>query len=511
MIFKTIFILAILTTSTAFSAPQAPGIFKPYPREAQKPDNPEQELNTVAVIGQIIEALKSETGHFVWPGYDISKSPVIITFRNGHIYAFNLISENQAWQPKIIKGHKVHFASNDVWGLTRQAMNPKFPIDGQLAFVFKIDMMKGDPIHPFMVFVHERFHHHQFSHFAIAGQPLEGYRDHLNSGNLALVRLEDFIIKDFAESQNSEESAKELLKDFISVNQLRLLMMQSCSTDWEMHQQQMEGLADYVSYRIFDVFPIFQNYHGIQCIAEKMVLSSKRATLSDHAIKWRHYNVGATLGYALDFLKVPDWKKKIEKQGMPLIAILEEAFDISPEEALLRAEIAKVRYGFDQFEESISNFVNQYNSRMDIFLKKYQEMDGIIVQLKKPQGIGISGGGSSKGTFFLRDSRTISLEDESFSATGDNSWTLRNKRLPFLFQGGIAEKEFKVETDAKIIIDKKVYSLEELIKSGKPRSFTSLSWMGRTTEFKSEGHPGTVSIDNGKILISYNQQKDTRK
>ena len=102
----------------------------------------------------------------VWPNYNMCTRPMIITFGNGHMYAFNLRSNSPEWKRKTHEGIEILYSNQDKWGIITAPMQFNFEIEGQEAFIFRLDMMEGPAFMPFFVMVHERFHVYQIEHFA---------------------------------------------------------------------------------------------------------------------------------------------------------------------------------------------------------------------------------------------------------------------------------------------------------------------------------------------------------
>ena len=66
----------------------------------------------------------------------------------------------------------------------------------------------------------------------------------------------------------------------------------------------MEGLADYVSFKTFDVLNVFDQYNANKKLQRMLEMYAKSPDITERAVKWRHYGVGAAMGYGLDFLQV---------------------------------------------------------------------------------------------------------------------------------------------------------------------------------------------------------------
>ncbi len=175
-----------------------------------------------------------------------------------------------------------------------------------------------------MFLVHERFHVYQIQYFESeksSGQEVEGemaYPESENSENIALMQLEELVLLDFMKALdgNAHAEATAQLKTFIAINKQRRKLLSHSSLVWEARQQIVEGLADYAAAKNLDVFAYFGERTGQKHILNTMQRYAQDDDINERAPKWRHYGVGASLGYALDFLNVNHWKKNVE-QNVP--------------------------------------------------------------------------------------------------------------------------------------------------------------------------------------------------
>lgn len=497
----------IMTLTLVVAVPTLEG--KEHHRKTSTPSNvSSQEMGMIIQVVQTIDALHQDKSDAVWQGYDLAETPIILTFNNGHIYAFNFKSNDTTWQHINLNGSEVLYTDKDKWGLVEVHMQPKFKIEGQEAFVFHFDMMQMDPYMPFLVLVHERFHQHQFNHFILDDEGLKsGYSDHLNADNLALMQLEELILVDFLRNQGNNlqelQQKRDTLKDFAAIHEARKGLLQADSVRWEQIQQSMEGLADYVSMKTYEVHHILPGYFSQMHLLQTMQGYTHDDNISDRAIKWRHYGVGASLGFALDFLKVPSWKRQVEEKDIALDDLLASALNLSKTELNQRVAAVKQKYGYDTIRKHVGNTVETYEHEVNSSMEKFDAMDGVNVTLERPQDISISGGGSNRHLYYLSDGSTLALEESSVNRTMDNLWNVSFEREPFVFQSGEGAREFKVEKDLKITLDGKTYQLRELLASNQEIAFNTISWEGKRCMFLSEQHAGKLSVQAGKLTIAF--------
>lgn len=459
------------------------------------------EKETIESVDQLIKE-NTLRGEKVWPGFDLSEAPIMISFNNGHVYAFNLKSNNPAWKVITVgKDSKVLYTEKDYWGLSKTAMNPHLPIDGQVAYAFNLDQPGQTLEKLFEILVHERFHRYQFKHF-----PMEQYGgryvDDFNVANLTLMQMEEMALAQFFQAAGHPELQKEYLLDFAAINQTRRAFIKDISVLWEDHQQAMEGLADYVSFKTFDELRVFKPYDGNKKLKEMLKLYAEDPNITERAVKWRHYGVGAAMGYALDFLKIEGWKSEIER-GASMATLIDQAMNLTPDEINERMGSIEISYDYQAVHTQIGKTVAAYQKELKDLDTAYQKQEGIAIQIGRPRRASISGGGLTARTLYLANGSTISLQDTSLMTNIENNWRLELKDIPFVFQNHAGIREFKIDSACDVIIDGKSYKLTELFSSNATVPFEKIEVKGKSCQFKSEKNRGELSIYNGKVIISY--------
>jgi hypothetical protein len=461
-----------------------------------------KEKQVLIKVAKVLVASHENKQNKVWEKYDLTESPVVITFKNGHVFAFNLNTNNPLWQKISVEGINMLFSPQDYWGFTRSNFQPQFPLEGQQAYVFNLDKaIQSTALQPYLVLIHERFHLYEFENFQVRSKS-DKYQDHLNKENLALGKVEEKILANFMRERGNPECQLEHLKDYVAINTLRKSVIQKSSVDWENHQQIMEGLADYVSYKMLDVFPLFAAFDGHRELANLLNKEAENTEYSDHAIKWRHYSVGASLGYALDFLNVRNWKNRIEQGEKQLSQLMGESVVLSPSELEARIENCKILYHWDECLSDVSQAVNKFENEIAGHIQTYNEMEGVILEVGRPR-VGLSGSGSNKQMFYLSDGSTLSLKDTLASSSEDNLWHLNLHSIPYVFKKSSGIVEFKVEFETKFVVDHKNFSLKQLMEEKKFQPFSHLEIHGKDFHFTSS-HEGALFLkENGALSIRF--------
>ena len=422
----------------------------------------------------------------VWPGLRLDDAPTVLSFESGRLYGIG-VDPSSPWKKLTIGNSELLETEQDKWGILKVKLHPGFEMDGQSVFVFQ---MTHDPSSP-QIFVHERFHRYQFEHFKPVQMVGKGYEDHLNAENLSLLRLEDQLLIEFLQTTDYG-TRLELLKDFCAVTAARKQQISLASLAWEDNQQKMEGLADYVAAKMFT---------GERSVLRAFTGRDSEEDFIDYAVKWRHYSVGATLAFALDFLAVEHWKVQIEG-GANLRALLENALPLPAEEMADRLQAVKMHSGYELLLQRTQDKVQEFQDNLKALVDQYDNQEGALIRLGNPRGLGISGGGSSEKLYYLADGTTMSIVDRSFSSTVDSAWKLATKQIPFLIQRQ-GFREFKVEKELRINLNNRYVTLEELLNKPGEYPFDTLAWEGRSLNFSSERHNGVIISDGKTLSIAY--------
>lgn len=460
---------------------------------------PQNESKIVQTIGKIIQATHQPEAYEIWPGFDLTVSPIAISFSNGHVMAFNHSNQNSLWENKSLGKYEFLFSPKDHWKVSSVPFQANFLMDGTKAFVFNMDpVLKGD-LNSFHIFVHERFHSYQFEFFK-AARDSGHYMDQMNVENLTLIQMEESALAEFLKAESSAK--KEYLIDFVALNATRRLMINSSSVLWEDLQQKMEGLAEYVSFKLFDIFPILKGKKGTEQLHGILKQYSASPEIAERVIRWRHYGVGASMGYALDYLQVKDWKSLIEKEGLSLFEILDSNLAMTPEETYERLNDALIYYHYTQVKNSVFTSVKDFQDNLQKLSRSYENVAGVEVSITSPEGSAISGQGTTKKQLSLPNGANVSIEDSSILSSSDQSWRLELKQ-PYVFQTPAGAREFKCDYNAELEVDGRKTTVRNIVNEKRNQNFKSIAIKGKGTNFISKGNKGRLVVERGKLLIRF--------
>jgi hypothetical protein len=427
-----------------------------------------------------------------WPTLSWKEVPLIMTFENGHIYAFGLKSSDKAWKTIQIGEVTALYTEDDQWGLADVQMSPWFEIEGQQAFVYRMGA-NSRPRNDATVLAHERFHRHQMEHF-VPPNKMGISRDHLNIENLTWSEIEDELFHLFLSAKGKEKD--EYLADIVAVHSWRRSLLSEDTIAWEDNQMKMEGLADYVGTHLF----------GGEVALLYMHPENQKDGIVDNAIKWRHYLAGATVGYALDYLGVEGWKEQIEEGETELSDLLFQAMPMTSTDQQTRLKKIKTRFSYAKRRKEMSDRVKGYQTELNELYQTYEQQKGVKLYLDHPRA-SISGGGSNAKLYYLADGSTVGIDDESISTTRDGQWKFSTRRTSHLFQHKNGIREIKVSENAHIVLDNVSHSLSEVLKKPREYFFNTLQIDGKEASFASEGHRGKLISDGHSIRVNFRDRK----
>lgn len=434
-----------------------------------------------------IELIVNQTLQEQWPTLVWKSAPLIVTFENGHIFAFNLDSSDSRFEKILVGRVRVLFSNKDFWGVTPLHMQSHFEIEGQDAFVYKMTI-SDSPLHDVAILVHERFHRHQGEMFQMPKNQGSSV-DHLSEENLTWIEIEDQLLRDFLGSAHDEKM--DYLKDFIAVNQMRRESIDPLTKQWENGQLRMEGLADYVGTIALGKESLLLAMHPEETHENDFI---------DEAIKWRHYLAGAAMGYALDFLGVTNWQTKIEA-GHDLADLLNQAMPLTRTEQEKRIKKVQMRLNYKKRRKIANAKVSKYLAKVDALETNYEKQEGIKLFLGHPPR-GISGGGANDEMVYI-DEGIVAINDSSVATTNDGHWKFETKNIPHLFQLSGGVREVKIGLNATVKIDKVSLDLPEILKEPREYPFTQLEIDCDTSSLNSKEHPGILVADSEGLYVQY--------
>lgn len=496
-----IFICSLLAVSTYFSFSQN------YPIGKTVHVTAVDEQNVVRSIVSSLTYYDSTHKEQIWPGYNPAAQPLIVTFDNGHIYAFNLNSQSPAWETLNVMNHDVQFAVTDYWGINQVQLQSDFVIDGIPAFVVHMDIQEKDPFAYLSSLLREKFRDYLQKKYKQYDLSTTHYKDLFNQENIILMQIEEMILADFMNSLSDSEKShfhKETrLYDFLAVNITRRKLLKQSSIEWERKQQKLEGLAEYVAVKSLDTFPFIQPFNGVDYLLSILQASTVNEEILERTLKWRHEGVGAALAYALDFMEIPDWKQTLETTDLTQTDLLEQVLPLSDDEIQARMEKVKNRYNYDKVQYQVVTAMKLYEEEIQDLLEDYASLDGVEVYISTPSDQVSVEGGSSLYLYYLSDGGSLTIADTSKHSLKDDSWKLEMKAMPVVVQKEDGTIVVKLEDEAVVTIDGQSRPLKSFLSTNQTRTFQNLEIVSAHSVFASKARPGMLVIEDKAVKITY--------
>lgn len=457
----------------------------------------DREQHYIGTLASTAQAYEKKGGDSIWPHFQPFNQPVLFHFKNGQAYAFKFYSHSPIWEKQAIKGCRVLFCSRVPIPLA--PLHPSFPLENQRAFVFSLDHHEDSSDLPLLTFVHERFHIHQFEFFRKEKIVEAVDADYQSIDQLALMELEHCLLTRYLKAADFNEKIHSL-KDFLAVCRLRRKPLAEVTVKWEDHQQKMEGLADYVSVKTYQLFPVIPDFNVANTLLE-MRENKAGGSLKQDALKDRHYFVGAVLAFALDDCQVPHWKMRIQNGRSSLYEMLHEVLSMDPFESDERVLNVQHQFDWQGIQGNIEAVFKKDAKESDQALRAYENQKGIEIRMGLPKGR-MSSGGTHDQSYAIDYGRKVLVKDVSVSASLDESWKLCFKAIPFLIENQKGERTFKLDPGVVLEVDGRKISIQEILRFNRPLKFTKASFQDPSCDLVSK-RSGSISIENGSLMFRF--------
>lgn len=457
----------------------------------------EFEERYIKTLAQTLQCSMKEGSDQIWPGFHLANQPLVFHFQNGHVYAFGLKTFSPIWEKRECGQFPFLFSAkypNDL-----PPLHPFFPFESKRVFVMNLDHGNETPYLPLLTSIHERFHLHQFRFFYKERVVEAKLADYQNGDLLTWMEMEHRLLTSFLLA--NDQSKLHYLKDYLAISQLRRRSLHSDSIKWENHQQKMEGLADYVSVKTFQIFSTIPQFKAEEFLLEMRRRKNKDIVNAQDALKGRHYFVGAVLGWALDFCAVEHWKLKIEKEGISLQNMLENLFEMKEEEIITRCNRLRIDLDWNEIRQQIEQQMEKEKKEKEEVVQVFTELEGVVVKMGTPSGH-MSAGGSHEKSYQV-DRAKVLVADTSVATSQDQTWILRFHSIPLIFEEQNGDRLFKLHPQTLLYLNGNAISLQSLMEENqKELPFRSLAIHHEHCELSSQ-RPGKVCVEENKITFKF--------
>ncbi len=295
-------------------------------------------LKLTQIINYQAEDAKKEgtTDESIWPGFDLSQHPIIVTLPNGKLIAFNLWTVDRRWREYKINGGRLEVQGIPVYFYEKpEGQSERRFFKRAVAEVFppmdprgNSERMREFSDAALFIFYHEQVHKHQFRNFEIAPgrrrrraiaagieaswEP-SNYRDYQNPEVLRLNRFEAHLALEYL--RFGEE---EVLWDLLAVDQERNKLMSSGTLKREDDKQVMEGAAHFTTLSFFQEYPLLTDFNPAlfwqdEAYDELDLFDFAKAI--QKAGEAHHHLFGSALAFGLHWLEVEGWKEACRSEA----------------------------------------------------------------------------------------------------------------------------------------------------------------------------------------------------
>jgi hypothetical protein len=459
-----------------------------------------QELPLIQALAQVVH----KDSQNLWPEYSIKDHPIIVTFDSGQAYAFNFKASDASWSKHTLHGQTVFVNSSNHWGLNEIQVHYNFPIEDQLAFVYHVDLPDdASLVEPLRLLLCEYFRAHQGERFEKDVPDKCYFFNGLHILNVTWMQIEEMILADFMNAQldieRSNTHKASHLRDFLAVYRCRQQFMTDETLAWESDQQRQAGISNYTALKCVE------NRLELK-IAEYLRTALQASAIDDEILerttKGRHCIVGASLGYVLDFLEIPNWQARLQSDKITLIDILAEELDLDDDEVERRITKIKSRYAFNQVQHQVTTAIEIYYEETAELMREYAEMDGVEVALKCDL-CAQSNFESSACKYYSKEGSEVSLIDNTLVQDSDERFSFKTLSIPAIVKKNNGDIVFKLENTAHLVLDGLPFLVTSLLDEGGSRIFNTLSLQAQHCELHSADLPGCIRTLNGCIEVSY--------
>lgn len=453
----------------------------------------------IDVLASTFQRFKEREGDFIWPHFDLVSQPILFHFPNRHVYAFGLESSSSFWKER--KTSEGHVLFSNHFPDVLPPLQPAYPLEKEKVFVMSLGQGMDASFFPLLTFIHERFHITQFHSFAKERVVEAELSDYQSIEFLTWMELEHRLLTSFLKAVEDEIKLR-YLKDYVAISHMRRSFLHPNTIRWEDHQQKMEGLADYVSVRTFQVIPSIENFKGEEFFLEMRKRKCKGIVNTQDALKGRHYFVGGVLGWSLDFCNVNNWKEQIEGGSASLQEMVEKALHMTEEQMEKRFIELLKSYDWKSIQDQIQHQIDKERLDKEEVLQAFKEQEGILIHMGTPHGPMSSGGSHQK--MVLIDRTKVLTKDTSQALSQDQMWKLNFQSIPFIFEEQNGDRTFKLHCETILSIDGREISLKEIFEGDKKeRYFYTLSLKGVHCELDSSRR-GKLYVRDGSVVFEFN-------
>ena len=176
-----------------------------------------------------------------------------------------------------------------------------------------------------------------------------------------------------------------------------------------------------------------------------------------NSLKWRHYQIGAILGIALDDLGNHTWKRSVQS-GKSVREVTQNTLNLSSKEVSARVLDLKKKHNFSKLKRTSRQDILDYQKLIDNSFNDFNSSVGVKTTFISHES-GCTSGGTSHDSFYLANGQML---DKNY--TGQKvcpGVQVDFNGIPYLHSADV-KTIFKISKDSQISLDLVKFHLKDL-------------------------------------------------
>lgn len=489
----------------------------------------DEDYTALKIIEGIVQLFQQKPDS-VWPGYNLSESPVIVYLPGEwalllnykkEVDGFNSYPEN--W-PDLRTDVQIYYGQYK-------------DLAGQLVFNFQVDTIRVAAIniplkyfkeyeanvaYAFGFIAHEAFHQFQHDNFGEIVWAREEKYPILDKENTALAYLEMQLLIDAVKMMQTgnDKKCSELIKQFIAVRDFRWKRGGQFISKYEQGLEINEGTARYVEKKSIDLIKSLQyksslkNYSGFLpddfagISFPELILQDFHDRITGNSIspedmlRNRVYPVGSAQAFLLDYFNI-EWKSHAQKAGAEFTytKLFRDYFGLDESQYDNLVETSKKDY---EYEKTVVSTDSLIQAHLDGYRKEllfFEAQPGYRFEIFLSSG-NLSRSRSSSGKRWTVNKGTGQL------CNYYNIYSLKNRQLLLqIYNSGVFEEnDYKEKTKKVVFYSDNLFSVLQDQKplkyaEGESIKFNNIEIAGENFKFKYD-NAGSIMIADSTVKIS---------
>ena len=489
----------------------------------------DEDYTALKIIEGIVQLFQQKPDS-IWPGYNLSKSPVMVYLPSEWTLLLNYKKE--------VDGFNSYPENWPDLGTDVQIFYGQYKdLAGQLVFDFQVDTIKVAAINiPFKYFdeyesnvayafgfiAHEAFHQFQHDNFGEIVWAREEKYPILDKENTALAYLEMQLLIDALKMMKAgnDNKCSELIKQFIAVRNFRWKRGDQFIAKYEQGLEINEGTARYVEKKSIDLIKSLKYKSSLKNHTSflpedlagisfpEFILQDFHDRITGNSIspedmlRNRVYPVGSAQGFLLDYFNI-EWKSHAQKAGpeFTYAKLFKDYFGLDESEYVNLVETSKKDYEYEKILVSTDSLIQAHLDGYRKELLSFEAQTGYRFEIFLSSG-NLSRSRSSSGKRWTVNKGTRQLCNHY------NIYSLKNRQLLLqIYNSGVFE-----ENDYKEKTKKLVFYTDEMssvVLDGKPLKysegesvkFINIEMQGTNFKFRYD-NAGSILIADSTVKIS---------